>query len=91
MIGISASSCAAKYESRTSDSGASAPTARSATASTAKLPATPGKTEVAKTDAGTPSNLYCGQIAEIVLFDSVLGTTDRQHLEQYMKTRYGIP
>jgi hypothetical protein len=46
---------------------------------------------VGTTDNGTPSNLYCGEIAEIVLFDSVLSTTDRQRLEQYMKTRYAIP
>jgi hypothetical protein len=45
---------------------------------------------VGTTDTGTPYSLYGGEIAEILLFDSVLGETDRQRVEQYLKARYGI-
>jgi hypothetical protein len=40
---------------------------------------------------GSPIIYSDGDIAEILCYDSVLSTTDRQNVENYLKTKYGIP
>jgi hypothetical protein len=38
----------------------------------------------------TGSQAMNGDIAEIIIYDSALGTTDRQTVENYLKTKYGL-
>lgn len=39
---------------------------------------------------GQSTQFYTGDIAEIILYDSALGTTDRQATQTYLGTKYGI-
>lgn len=41
--------------------------------------------------AGGGSNFYGGDMAELLLYNSALSTTDRQNVENYLKAKYAIP
>jgi hypothetical protein len=38
-----------------------------------------------------PANYSSGEVAEILLYQGVLSTTDRQNVENYLKTKYALP
>lgn len=41
--------------------------------------------------ADIPGNYYNGDMAEIIVYDSALSSSDRNRVEAYLKTRYGLP
>ena len=41
--------------------------------------------------SGNNTNYLQGDIAEVIVYDSALGTTDRQAVETYLKSKWGTP
>jgi hypothetical protein len=53
-------------------------------------PGSSGRTDIAIGSDGA-GNAWDGDIAEIIIYPSVLGATDRQSVESYLKAKWGTP